>query len=144
MLLYLCDLIEVANDFAWFSAKASYAFLLCEMEHGALDWKETNHIGRIFCAHAQRHTGNSKQNWTQIASENVRRPWFCKPYQNDICSSNKDHEVQGELHKHICAHCLVNGRHMNHAEKNGYFVRKTVTQKTSKYLSKQSSAGCNR
>ena len=124
MLTYLCELMEDANDFSWSSAKVSHAVLLCEMERGALDWTDTNCINRIRRAHAQRHTNSNKQTWTKKVD--TRCPWFCKAYQTGICSSTKDHEVQGKLHRHICAYCLSNGRHMSHPEKECYFSKKNV------------------
>ena len=121
MLKYLCELMEDANDFSWSSSKASHAILLCEMERGVLDWGDTNRIDRIRRAHAQRHSAASKQTWAK--SEQGHRPWFYKAYQSGTCSFTKDHEVQGKLHKHICAHCLSHGRHMIHSEKDCYFAK---------------------
>ena len=37
MLAYLSELMEDANNFAWSSAKAAHAVILCEMERGTLD-----------------------------------------------------------------------------------------------------------
>ena len=139
MLTYLCELMEDSNDFSWSSAKASHAVLLCEMERGALDRTDTNRIDRIHRAHAQRHTNSNRQTWTKNAD--TRHPWFCKAYQSGTCSSTKDHEVQGKLHKHICAYCLSNGRHMNHQEKSAIFQRKMSIQKMSNCPSRQSPSG---
>ena len=47
MLQYLSELMEDATDFAWASAKAAHAVLLCEMERGSLDWTQTHRIDRI-------------------------------------------------------------------------------------------------
>ena len=52
MLWYLHDLMEDATDFAWSSAKAAHAVLLCEMERGTVCWSDTNRIDRIRRAHA--------------------------------------------------------------------------------------------
>ena len=127
MLTYFCDLMEDANDFSWASAKASHAVLLCEMERRALDWSDTNRLDRIRRAHVQRHTNFTKQNWTK--GENSKRPWFCKPLQTGVCNFNKDHEVGGKTHRHVCAFCLTQGRQMTHAEKDCFFAKKVATSK---------------
>ena len=124
---YLCELMEDANDFSWSSAKVSHTVLLCKMGRGALDWTDTNCINCICCAHAQRHTSSNRQTWSKNAD--TRHPWFCKAYQIGTCSATKDHKVQGKLHRHICAYCLSNSRHMSHQEKECYFSKKNVNPK---------------
>ena len=91
--------------------------------------RHTNRIDRIRRVHAQRHTTASKQTWAK--SEQGHRPWFCKASQSGTCSFTKDHEVQGKLHKHICAHCLSHGRCMTHSEKDCYFAKKDQIKKPS-------------
>ena len=83
-----------ATDFAWASAKAAHAVLLCEMERGTLDWTQIHRIDRIRRAHAPKHTTNYRQNWAK--SKNSKRPWYCKMYQSGSCSHNKDHENGGK------------------------------------------------
>ena len=116
MLQYLSDLMEDATDFAWASATAAHAVLLCEMERGSVDWTQTHIIDRIRRAHAQKHKSNHRQNWGK--NENSKRPWYCKLYQNGLCSHNRDHESGGKMYKLICAHCLVQGRQAAHPEKD--------------------------
>ena len=120
MLRYLGDIMEDASDFSWLSAKASHAVLLCEMERGQVVWSDTNRIDRIRRAHAQKH--QSRQNWGSRQPE--KRPWFCKNYQTGSCVFSKDHEVNGKLHRHICAHCLSQGKHLNHPERECHFSKK--------------------
>ena len=57
---YLNDLMEDAGDFAWSSAKASHAVLLCEIERGTVEWLDTQCIDRIRHAHAQKHSNKQK------------------------------------------------------------------------------------
>ena len=113
MLRYLGDIMEDTSDFSWVSAKASHAVLLCEMERGQVVWSDTSRIDRIRRAHAQKH--QSRQNWGYRQQE--KRPWFCKNYQTGSCNFNKDHEVGGKLHRHICAYCVSQGRQLNHPER---------------------------
>ena len=47
MLSYLNELMEDASDFAWGSAKAAHAVLLCEMERGTVTWHDTHRMDRI-------------------------------------------------------------------------------------------------
>ena len=121
MLQYLADLMEDATDFSWASAKASHAVLLCEMERGALKWSDTPRIDRIRRAHAQKHTSH-RTNW--VKNQDVKKPWFCKAFQTNACRFQKDHEVNGKIHRHICSYCLSQGRIMNHSEKECAFSRK--------------------
>ena len=116
MLQYLSELMEDATDFAWASAKAAHAVLLCEMERSSVNWTQTHRIDRIRRAHAQKHTTNYRQTWGK--NENSKRPWYCKLYQNGSCSHNRDHESGGKVYKHICAHCLSQGRQAAHPEKD--------------------------
>ena len=121
MLRYLGDIMEDTSDFAWVSAKASHAVLLCEMERRQVVWSDTAMIDRIRRAHAQKH--QNRQNWGFRQQE--KRPWFCKNFQTGSCSFNKDHEVGGKLHRHICAHCLSQGKHLNHSERDCHFSKKS-------------------
>ena len=107
MVAYLGDLMEDATDFTWQGAKAAHAVLLCEME-------DTDRLDRIRRAHAQKHIPANKPNWVR----GEKKPWFCKSYQTNACVYKKDHEVNGHLHRHICAFCLANGKQLNHSEKN--------------------------
>ena len=114
MISYLADLMEDATDFTWQGAKASHAVLLCEMERGTLQWEDGNRIDRIRRAHAQKHIPIAKSAW----SKNEKKPWFCKNFQSNSCTHQRDHEVNGRLNKHICAFCLTLGKQLNHSEKN--------------------------
>ena len=114
MISYLADLMEDATDFTWQRAKASHAVLLCEMERGTLQWEDGDRIDRIRRAHAQKHISVAKSAW----AKNEKKPWFCKNFQSNSCTHQKDHEVNGRLNKHICAFCLTLGKQLNHSEKN--------------------------
>ena len=114
MVSYLSDLMEDATDFSWQGAKAAHAVLLCEMEGGSLTWENGERIDRIRRAHAQKHVP-SRQTWGK--SDN-KKPWFCKNFQNNTCSFQKDHESNGRLQRHICVFCLTQGKQLPHAEKN--------------------------
>ena len=127
MLQYMADLMEDTNDFTWSNAKAAHAVLLCEMERGVLTWHDTNKIDRIRRAHAQKHTIAHKQNWGRN-SDFHKKPWFCKAFQPNSCTFYRDHEVNGKLHRHICAHCLSVGKIMNHSQKE-CGLQKKVTPK---------------
>ena len=116
MLQYLGDLMEDTTEFSWLNAKASHAVLLCEMERGMVRWSDTMRIHRICHAHAQKHQVSTRQNWGK--SQETRKPWFCKNFQNGACSFTKDHNLGGKIHRHICAFCLSQGRISNHAEKD--------------------------
>ena len=126
MISYLSDLMKDATDFSWQGAKAAYAVLLCEMERGSEHWEDSDHIDRIRRAHAQKHIQN-KPNW---GKNDTRKPWFCKNFQTNNCSFQKDHETNGRLHKHICAFCLANGKQLNHSEKNCTSKNHTKNEKT--------------
>ena len=108
------DLMEDTTDFSWQGAKASHAVLLCEMERGAVTWSETGRIDHIRRAHAQKHVTTLRFFGRSNDSGN-KRPWFCKFFQSGTCSHSKDHETNGRLHRHICAHCLENGKQLNHS-----------------------------
>ena len=114
MVAYLGDLREEATDFSWQGAKAAHAVLMCEMERGSVRWEDTDHLDRIRRAHAQKHIPTNKQDWAR----GDKKPWFCKNYQMNVCAHKKDHQVNGRLHRHICAFCLANGKQLNHSEKN--------------------------
>ena len=114
MVAYLGDLMEDATDFSWQGAKAAHAVLMCKMERGSVQWEDTDRLDRIRRAHAQKHIPTSRQNWARAE----KKPWFCKNYQTNICTYKKDHEVNGRLHKHVCAFCLASGKQLNHSEKN--------------------------
>ena len=120
MLTYLGDLMEDTTDFSWQNAKGSHAVLLCDMERGNLTWHDTDRIDRIRRAHAQRHT--TRQNYSRN-SDVGRKPWFCKAFQGGTCSYNKDHDQNGKLQRHICAHCLSHGKTLNHADKHCFAKR---------------------
>ena len=114
MISYLGDLMEDATDFSWQGAKAAHAVLLCEMERGSLSWEDTERIDRVRRAHAQKHVPSSKQNWARAE----KKPWFCKSFQSNSCSHQKDHEVNGRLNRHICDFCLTLGKQLSHSERN--------------------------
>ena len=112
MIVYLSDLMEDATDFSWQGAKVAHSVLLYEMERGLLKWEDSDRIDRIRRAHAQKHNSN-KQNWPR---NDKRKPWLCKHFQTNSCLYQKDHEINGRLHKHIRAFCLANGKQLNHSE----------------------------
>ena len=112
------------SDFSWQSAKASPAVLLCEMERGKTTWADTTWIDRVGRAYAQKH--NSRQNWGLKIGE--KKPWFCNHYQTGTCTFEKDHAIGGKTHRHICAHCLSQGKHLNHPERDCHFAQKAGTK----------------
>ena len=114
MISYFGDLMEDVTDFSWQGAKAAHAVLLCEMERGSIRWGDTERIDRVRRAHAQKHVPSSKQNWGRAE----KKPWFCKSFQSNSCSHQKDHEVNVPLIRHICASCLTLGKQLSHSEKN--------------------------
>ena len=120
---YLSDLMEDATDFSWQGAKAAHAVLLCKMEHGSLTWENGERIDRIRRAHAQKHVP-SRQTWGR---SDTKKPWFCKNFQTNSCSFQKDHESNGRLQRHICAFCLTQGKQLGHAEKNCHNKTKNDT-----------------
>ena len=77
---------------------------------------KTQTVERIHRAHAQKHTV-SKQNWGKHQDVAFRKPWFCKLYQTGQCTQNKDHDLGEKTHRHVCAHCLQQGRILPHPEK---------------------------
>ena len=113
--------MEDATDFSWANAKAAHAVLLCEMERGVLDWSHTERIARIRRAHAQKHT-NQRQNW--VKNDLQKKPWYCKLYQQDTCFHARDHEHNGKTYKHICAHCLTQGKQVPHPQKDCTLAKK--------------------
>ena len=134
MLVYLSDLMEDATDFTWANAKAAHAVLLCDMERGVLDWSHTSRIERIRRAHAQKHHVQ-RSNWGK--HEMVKKPWYCKHFQSGTCMYSKDHEHGGKMFRHICVHCLAQGKQVNHSGKDCTVSKKSSTKKTSKWLSRK-------
>ena len=122
MISYMADLMEDATDFSWQGAKAAHAVLCCELERGTVSWDDSARIDRIRRAHAQKQTGQMSRSWGK--SEVASCPWFCKYFQNGTCIHNKDHEVGGRLHRHICSVCLQQGKVLNHAQKDCSLVKK--------------------
>ena len=122
MISYMADLMEDATDFSWQGAKAAHAVLCCELERGMVSWDDSARIDRIRRAHAQKQTGQMSRSWGK--SEVASRPWFCKYFQNGTCIHNKDHEVGGRLHRHICSVCLQQVKILNHAQKDCSLVKK--------------------
>ena len=126
MIQYMEELMEDATDFSWQGAKAAHAVLLCEFERGGgTNWEDTARIDRIRRAHAQKRISGVR-NWAK--SEKIQKPWYCKQFQSGSCTHNRDHEVNGKLHKHICSFCLSQGRLLGHAEKDCIFVKKSSTK----------------
>ena len=130
MIQYMGELMEDATDFSWQGAKAAHAILLCEFERGGTNWEDTARIDRIRRAHAQKHVDGSRS-W--VKSDKLQKPWYCKQFQNGSCSYNKDHEVNGKIHKHLCAFCLSQGRFLRHPEKDCILAKRAV-QKTNEVL----------
>ena len=125
MIQYMGELMEDATDFSWQGAKAAHAVLLCEFERGGANWEDTARIDRIRRAHAQKHVQGGKS-W--VKNDKLQKPWFCKQFQSGACSFNKDHDVNGKTHKHLCAFCLSQGRYLGHPEKDCIFSKKNNTK----------------
>ena len=123
MVAYMADLMEDCTDFTWSGAKAAHAVLCCEFERGTVTWDDTAKIDRIRRAHAQKHVRQFERSWSK-SNEAGRKPWFCKPFQTNACSHSKDHEVNGKVHRHICAHCLQQGKVSPHSEQNCLVIKK--------------------
>ena len=129
MISYMSDLMEDATDFSWQGANAAHAVMLCEMECGVLSWEDSDRIDRVRRVHAQKHVVSSRSNWVKT-SDVAKKPWFCKSFQSGTCTHSKDHEMNGKLHKHICAFCLGIGKQIGHPEKD--CLQKKSLAKTSK------------
>ena len=123
MIQYMSDLMEDATDFSWQGAKAAHAVLLCEFERSSISWGDTNRIERVRRAHAQKHQSSSKA-WNWSKSEQNKKPWFCRFFQNGTCQYQKDHEYNGKLQRHVCAFCLSQGKTLGHPEKDCTFAKK--------------------
>ena len=124
MLTYMSELMEDVSDFGWQGAKAAHAVLCCEMERGSVEWSDTNRIDRIRRAHAQRHRVESTKTWSKNYQEGGKKPWFCKMFQSGSCTHTKDHELNGKIHRHICAYCSLQGRVLTHPEKDCMFAKR--------------------
>ena len=61
------------------------------------------------------------KSWSK--SDNGKKPWFCRFYQNGTCQHTKDNEVAGKMHRHICAYCLQQGCMLNHSEEDCGLVK---------------------
>ena len=67
---YVIGLFDEATDFSWASAKGSHAVLLCRMEQDEIkSWLETDKIGRVRRAYAQKHS--SSQSNCQRGQDNI-------------------------------------------------------------------------
>ena len=102
MLEYMTDLMEDSHDFGWSAAKASHAVLLCRMEDAKVTWGETNKIGHIRRAHAQRIAPHSFGSSNSKKNNSRDRPTPCKFYQKGSCSHKADHESNGHFYLHVC------------------------------------------
>ena len=123
MLQYLTDIMADATDFSWQNAKATHGVMLCDMERGAVTWDNSDKIDRIRRTQAQRHSQNSKS-WAKTSEQgNVKKPWFCKPFQNGSCTFQKYHESNGKWQRHVCATCLERRNILNHSEKECTWVK---------------------
>ena len=113
MLDYLIALLDYSNDFAWQAAKASHAVLLWRLEQGeVISWSETDKIGRIRRANAQRHfvptqsnSGLQKFQKNQIPQKSVKS-MPCVYYNDNSCNFNKNHETKGMFYRYICSSCF--------------------------------------
>ena len=123
MIAYMAELMEDCTDFSWSGAKAAHAVLCCEFERGMVTWDDTAKIDRIRRAHAQKPVQHYGKSWSK-SNDTGRKPWFCKPFQSNTCSHSKDHEVNGRVHRHICAHCLQQGKVLPHSEQNCLVIKK--------------------
>ena len=106
MLDYVIDLLGVATDFSWASAKASHAVLLCRMEHGDIkSWSETQKIDSVPHAHAQRHSTSQYSSQRGQDKQVSGKVTTCVYYNKGVCSQKQTHETKGVLYKHVCASC---------------------------------------
>ena len=78
-----------------------------EMERGSLKWENTDRINRIRRAHPQKHMVVAKSKWQKNKTRN--RPGFFKYFQMGACQFQRDHEMNGKIQKHVCAHCITLG-----------------------------------
>ena len=121
------NIMADANDFSWQNAKAAHAVLLCDMERGAVTWDNCDKVDRIRRVHAQKHTQNSKS-WAKTSEQgNMKKPWFCKPFQNGSCTF-QDHESNGKWQRHVCATFLERGKIVNHSEKDCTWVKRSKNE----------------
>ena len=105
MLDYLINLLEVATELSWASAKASHSVLLCRMEQGEIkSWAETEN--RVRRAHAQRHisashgsSGHGEK--THGSGKTVPCVYFNKV----SCMQKQSHETKRTFYKRICSYC---------------------------------------
>ena len=119
--------MEDGTDFLWQGAKAAHMPCCCVSLRGMVQIGKTQLVlTRIRRAHMQKHTTGGK-NW--VKNDKLQKPWYCKPFQTWLCVHNKDHKVNGKLHKHLCSFCLSQGRYLDHAEKDCIFSRKAITKK---------------
>ena len=93
MLDYVINFLDDAQDFSWFSAKASHAVLLCRMEQGEIGgWFEVEKIDEVRRDHAQRH-GNPQlvQNVKGLEKNHKFPAKFtpCVYFDKNACSQTK-------------------------------------------------------
>ena len=128
MLEYLISIMDNVNNFAWTSAKASHAVLLCCMEQVEVkDYSDTLGTDRIRRANAQKHVPNTQSVMSGQSNGNrnytkVTKSMPCTYYNQGSCLQTKSHETRGVLYKHICASCFAtNGRTFSKLNKNKQF-----------------------
>ena len=128
MVSYLSDLMEDATDFTWQGTKAAHAVLMCEIEGGSLQWKDTDRIDRIRRIHAQKHAP-ARENWARPSDRQPsgKKAWFCKNFQQ---VHTRDHEFNGKTQKPICDYCLM-GVNNGACRKRMHFQKTKFNKQTS-------------
>ena len=83
---------------------------------GAVSWDDTCRIDRIRRVHAQS-IFKILEISVQMVMILANIPGFVKCFKLGHVLS-LDHETNGKIHKHICAHCLDKEKQLNHAKKS--------------------------
>ena len=119
MLDYLISLLDDCNDFSWASTKAFHAVLGCRMEQGEIkDYTQTDSIGRIRRAHAQRHGPPSTRNLSKNTTKcDKNKTMICYFFNQGSCLLHSSHETKGVLYKHVCNHCFTKMARLFHTQK---------------------------
>ena len=105
MLDYLISLLDDSQDFSWAAAKASHTVLLCQIEQGEIeDYSKVDKIDCIRRAHAQRHTENSAQKFSNLDKkfgQKSQKSMPCTYFNQNTCTFAKTHEARRHILSHV-------------------------------------------
>ena len=115
MIDYGRHLMQDAMETNWNTARHAHLVVLQDIERGKLSWRNPDQVDKVRIRNTARVIMAKNTPQIHKQSKTSSKDKICEDYNDNNCTHQSDHVVNGLIHKHACQYCFAQvGRFCNH------------------------------